>query len=666
MSDADGLLLPEGTRLVHIGPHKTGTTAVQRAFHLNRDATAEHGVVYAGRGLQPYAEVRSLMPGAGRLGSRHGSVRTWERLVASIDAAGDDRVVLSCESLDGASVDTAARVRDDLGADRVHVVRMVRRFDRLLPSSWQQSLTNGRQQSYLRWIGDVLSKPDHNFWERQNYTDLTMKWAEVVGPENVTVVVVDETDRRWLLDVFEDMTGLPRGTLKAGDSPDNLSLSPGGAAAIRRVNRIARQRRWAAETHLRLIRNSAVRGLKLPAPAAGTPKLMIPERWVDAVVEASNRNVEALESLPVRVIGDPSTLRLDAGTVRSLPDDQLRERFATSSPRSVANGVAAVAERARKGPAKPIVADPDGDPASLRHLRLTRNDDPGVGETARLIAQRARRRGRRRTPDAGAGATTSRVDPPVVDRAARGGVVLTLGAPELAASRGWQRHVEAGGVDTYDDWLAGRSSADPTSEGHHEGRHVRPELRYEAVVLDAIEAAGAEQVTVVVADAPAPGRDLTLVELEIVRELNRIAGTAGWSAEERARFVVGGVVEPLRARRPAPGERPVALPGWAHPEIAASSRAAVDVLRERGVTVVGRVESLLAAAPAAPGPEAAPEVSAGLAAAALVGAIEAAGVPEIDDARRQAWRAREDDAVPSVRDLVSRLAGRRDRRSPAR
>ena len=44
----DPLLLPEGCRLIHIGPHKTGTTALQWAMHVARDSLHEQGVHYAG------------------------------------------------------------------------------------------------------------------------------------------------------------------------------------------------------------------------------------------------------------------------------------------------------------------------------------------------------------------------------------------------------------------------------------------------------------------------------------------------------------------------------------------------------------------------------------------------------------------------------------------
>ena len=47
------LRLPDGSRLLHIGPHKTGTTTVQAALHQSRAALAEHGVHLAGSNAHP-------------------------------------------------------------------------------------------------------------------------------------------------------------------------------------------------------------------------------------------------------------------------------------------------------------------------------------------------------------------------------------------------------------------------------------------------------------------------------------------------------------------------------------------------------------------------------------------------------------------------------------
>ena len=40
--------LPEDAILVHIGPHKTGTTAMQYAFFTAREELLQHGVLYPG------------------------------------------------------------------------------------------------------------------------------------------------------------------------------------------------------------------------------------------------------------------------------------------------------------------------------------------------------------------------------------------------------------------------------------------------------------------------------------------------------------------------------------------------------------------------------------------------------------------------------------------
>ena len=40
------IVLPEGTILLHIGPHKTGTTSLQNSVRANRDEILRQGVYY--------------------------------------------------------------------------------------------------------------------------------------------------------------------------------------------------------------------------------------------------------------------------------------------------------------------------------------------------------------------------------------------------------------------------------------------------------------------------------------------------------------------------------------------------------------------------------------------------------------------------------------------
>ena len=62
--------LPRGSVLLHIGPPKTGTSALQGSCHANRDALLRAGVRYAGSGVQPstaaFAVTEREHPSTGR------------------------------------------------------------------------------------------------------------------------------------------------------------------------------------------------------------------------------------------------------------------------------------------------------------------------------------------------------------------------------------------------------------------------------------------------------------------------------------------------------------------------------------------------------------------------------------------------------------------------
>jgi len=94
------VLLEPGSRLLHIGPHKTGTTAIQGALHLARERLAAEGVVYPGRGRQPLWPVLAVTGQPALLGGPRPEISYWDSLVRDVRAAGD------CERL---AEETAAR-----------------------------------------------------------------------------------------------------------------------------------------------------------------------------------------------------------------------------------------------------------------------------------------------------------------------------------------------------------------------------------------------------------------------------------------------------------------------------------------------------------------------------------------------------------------------------
>ena len=212
------LLLPEGTRLVHIGPHKTGTTSVQAAFHACA-ATKAQGVHYAGRRRHSAVRYRlSGRPGFFTDGAP-ASMSHWRELVADVRRAKGNRVVVSSEFFADAPPDTIARIVNDLGGERVHVVVTLRPLARIVPSQWQQYVQSGMRTSYEHWLDAVFTATPGSltpsFWRRHRHDELIARWADVVGPERVTVISLDDRDHGMVLRVFERLTGMLEGTLVA-------------------------------------------------------------------------------------------------------------------------------------------------------------------------------------------------------------------------------------------------------------------------------------------------------------------------------------------------------------------------------------------------------------------------------------------------------------------
>ncbi|MGH3731092.1 MAG: hypothetical protein ACRDTU_20420, partial [Micromonosporaceae bacterium] len=163
MSAQTNLLLPAGTRLVHIGPHKTGTTTVQNAFFLARERLAEHGVSYPGSEPQPARAALAVTGQRHLIGEGTPRIRHWEDLVADAAAAGDRRAVVSSEFFSEADNEAMRRVVADMGGSRVHILVTLRPLARIVPSQWQQWVQNGLRTPYEKWLSAILTKPhDHD------------------------------------------------------------------------------------------------------------------------------------------------------------------------------------------------------------------------------------------------------------------------------------------------------------------------------------------------------------------------------------------------------------------------------------------------------------------------------------------------------------------------
>ncbi len=305
--------LPAGDLLLHVGPFKTGTTTVQAAFHQNREALARQGIHYAGRGSQPMA---AAMEAAGReaLPTLGEGPRRWPRLLEEIRAADARHVVVSSEFFSGADDDRARAIVEELGADRTHVVVTLRPLVRILASQWQQYVQNRVVVGYDEWLHAVLDDPDApptvtpSFWVRHRHDRLVRRWAEAVGADRLTVIVVDESDQRMLPRTFEQLLGLEPDTLVAHDLGSNRSLSWPEVELVRAFNRGWIDEDWAMADYTRLVRFGAIRKLQRRSVPADEPRVPIPAWAVNRASAIGAEMVAGIRARSVRVLGDLDTL----------------------------------------------------------------------------------------------------------------------------------------------------------------------------------------------------------------------------------------------------------------------------------------------------------------------------------------------------------------------
>jgi hypothetical protein len=305
--------LPAGTRLVHIGPPKTGTTAVQGAFHARRREVLAQGVRYAGRSRHSGAAVLAV---AGRPSFQRDSgsppIGRWNELVGEVRRAREPRVLVSSEFFADAEAARIPRIVEDLGREQLHVVVTLRPLARLLASQWQQYVQSFMRLSFDGWLEGVLNDPGGKvtptFWRRHRHDELIERWAAVVGPERMSVVVVDEGDHEHVLRVFEDLLGLQTGTLAADDDVTNRSMTLAEIEAVRAFNNVYWDAGLRNALFHRIMHFGAAAYMKQRPPGPDEPRVEAPQWALDRCGEIAAEMVRHIAASRVRVIGDLATL----------------------------------------------------------------------------------------------------------------------------------------------------------------------------------------------------------------------------------------------------------------------------------------------------------------------------------------------------------------------
>jgi hypothetical protein len=389
--------VPVGSRILHIGPHKTGTTALQAALHAARAELERQGVQYAGQGRHSASAVQAALGLPTPWSKRNEPPRrlAWRRLLLSIRRSSARRVLLSSEFFADGTPAAIRSVVDELDPARVHVVATLRPLARIIPSQWQQWVQNQLTESFDRWLDRLLHEPpsaSELFWRRHRHDELIDRWSQIVGPDRMTVVVLDPRDHDFVFRSIERLTELVPGTLQPVPDYANRSLTLAEVEVIRAINIELADQGLARAEYNRLMRFGAAPLMKRREPRPGEARLELPS-WSVAPIEAIQREiVDAVRASGVRVVGNLDWLTAPpVSRETSLDDVAVSPDVAASAAVAVliATGVA-------RGTADLRPAD-DADPAAGPMPTATRKvQEPpellrvGNLQIAAVLARRAR------------------------------------------------------------------------------------------------------------------------------------------------------------------------------------------------------------------------------------------------------------------------------------
>jgi hypothetical protein len=308
--DEHQLPLPVGTRILHIGPHKTGTTAVQASLHIARSELERQGLYYASDYRHAMTAVLAALqlPNAWEDDKVPPPRWKWERLLAKARSTKADRVIFSSEFFADGKPDGIRKIVDELDPTRVHVVVTLRPLAKILPSQWQQWVQNQWTTPLDEFAQDVVENPGGTagklFWRRHRHDLLIKRWAEIVGPDRVTAVALDDRDHDMVLRVFERLTGLRTGTLQPDPTLSNRSMTLPEIEVLRAFNVAYKAEKLSRKVYSRVIRFGASGLMEARPPSPEEPRIELPESVREPIAAMARQIIDGIRASGVRVIGD--------------------------------------------------------------------------------------------------------------------------------------------------------------------------------------------------------------------------------------------------------------------------------------------------------------------------------------------------------------------------
>lgn len=155
--------------ILHIGTHKTGTSALQSLLSRGANDILSSGIRYIQAGRRD-RNAHHRLAWAVR-GERDVPLSVWDDVRRELDESDNPINILSSEAF---WFTGASGVKAQLaGRKDVRLVIYLRRQDKYLQSLYKQSVAGGRKTDFSTWLGEMHVRGD--------YLSVVRQWADQFG-----------------------------------------------------------------------------------------------------------------------------------------------------------------------------------------------------------------------------------------------------------------------------------------------------------------------------------------------------------------------------------------------------------------------------------------------------------------------------------------------------
>ncbi|QDG36257.1 hypothetical protein FJN13_16215 [Alteromonas mediterranea] len=159
---------------IHIGPHKTGSTYIQKNLSENRNELNKSGITYPERLIGPQWGHHKLVE---RIRARDSND------IIDLFAKAEEHVFLSSENFEDLAEDDIEFFKSLLADYSVEIIFFKRSYSKLLVSAWQESVKQGESGNWSEFLLTHTLKPFRS--QILNSSSVIEKWEKIADKVHV-------------------------------------------------------------------------------------------------------------------------------------------------------------------------------------------------------------------------------------------------------------------------------------------------------------------------------------------------------------------------------------------------------------------------------------------------------------------------------------------------